>query len=252
MVPHFVVARFLTRGAVRTFPVVELPSGVVGDSTAIIAALEHAFPEPPLYPTDPAERRRALELEEWFDEHLARDVRVLALHEVAHDPERLRQLASAHVPFHFRRFPELWARLFGLSNRARYRLDRAGAVEAAREGVARAFDHLERELGGREHLVGDAFTVADLAAASHFYWLIQPPEGPHVMERIPPRLEEFMAPFESREGYRWVLRTYARHRRAGGVERSGAGGRAGAVARSGAVGPPARPLRAAPPSWSRG
>src|SRR3712207_2859225 len=63
-VPHFVVARVLTRGAVRAFPVVELPSGVIGDSTAIIAALEQLYPEPPLYPADPGERARALEVED--------------------------------------------------------------------------------------------------------------------------------------------------------------------------------------------
>ena len=66
-VPHFVVARVLTRGAVTTFPVIELPTGVVGDSSAIIAALEHAYPQHPLYPADPAERQRALEIEDWFD-----------------------------------------------------------------------------------------------------------------------------------------------------------------------------------------
>ncbi|MDQ3742181.1 MAG: hypothetical protein M3389_14670 [Actinomycetota bacterium] len=54
--------------------------------------------------------------------------------------------------------------------------------------------------------------MADLTAASHFYWLIQPPEGPHVVDRLPPPLAGFMTRFEDREGYRWVLATYARHR----------------------------------------
>jgi glutathione S-transferase len=40
----------------------------IGDSTAIIAALEERNPEPPLYPADVAQRRRALELEEFFDD----------------------------------------------------------------------------------------------------------------------------------------------------------------------------------------
>jgi glutathione S-transferase len=212
-VPHFLVARALTRGETLTFPVMELPGGTVGDSTAIIAELERRYPEPPLYPADAAERARALEMEDWFDVNLGRDIRVIALQAVAHDPPRLEQLAARHRPAPWGRFPRTWAKLFGASIRQRYGLDRPGAVERARDGVHVAFERLERELGGADYLVGDTFTVADLTAASHFYWLIQPPEGPRVVDRLPESLAEFMAPMRDREGYRWVLETYRRHRR---------------------------------------
>src|SRR5919202_4633954 len=53
-----------------TFPVLVLDGRAIGDSTDIIEALERRQPEPPLYPRDGAERRRALELEELFDEEL--------------------------------------------------------------------------------------------------------------------------------------------------------------------------------------
>jgi glutathione S-transferase len=69
-------------------------------------------------------------------------------------------------PSHFKPIPDVWARGFGASIRLRYGLDKPGAADAARDGVARAFDDLERELGGGEYLVGDTFTVADLTAAS--------------------------------------------------------------------------------------
>ena len=45
------------------------------DSTRIIAALEARHPEPALYPADSEERRRALELEDFFDEHAGHDMR---------------------------------------------------------------------------------------------------------------------------------------------------------------------------------
>lgn len=61
---HMAVALALTRGKQKTFPVLELDGARIGDSTAIIAALERRFPESPLYPEDEAQRRRALELEE--------------------------------------------------------------------------------------------------------------------------------------------------------------------------------------------
>src|SRR5438094_4691592 len=60
---HMAVALRLTRGRRYTFPVLELEGARIGDSTAIIARLEERFPEPPLYPADPDDRRRALELE---------------------------------------------------------------------------------------------------------------------------------------------------------------------------------------------
>lgn len=214
-IPHFVVARVLTRGEVTTFPVIELPqSGIVGDSTAIIAALEREFPDrPPLYPAGEADRAGALEIEDWFDENLGRDIRVLALGEVSQDPPRLRQLADRHIPAHMRPFPEAWAKLFGASIRQRYGINRPGALDDARGGVAKAFDHLERALDGNEYLVAGTFTVADLSAASHFYWLLQPPEGPRVVDRLPAPLADFMSRFEDRDGYRWVLEMYRRHRR---------------------------------------
>ena len=215
--PHFVVARLLTGGAFGTFPLLQIGDEVVGDSTTIIARLERDFPEPPLYPADPAERERALAIEDWFDVNLGRDIRIVALDAVTHDPPRLEQLAHRHIPANFRPFPRTWEKLFAATVRRRYGFARPGVVDAAREGVARAFDRLEEELGGREYLVGDAFTVADLAAASHFYWLVQPPEGPRIVERLPAPIVEFLAPHRERRAYRWVEEIYRRHRLASSV-----------------------------------
>src|SRR5690349_16835365 len=69
---HTLIALALTRRT-ATFPVLQIDGRAIGDSTRIIAALEERFPDPPLYPTDPAERRRALELEEFFDQDLGHD-----------------------------------------------------------------------------------------------------------------------------------------------------------------------------------
>src|SRR6476469_10005333 len=68
-------ALVLTRGAHRRLPVLELDGTRIGDSTAIIAALEEYRPDPALYPADPAERAHALALEDFFDEQLAPEVR---------------------------------------------------------------------------------------------------------------------------------------------------------------------------------
>ena len=46
-------------------PVLKLNGTTISDSSRIIEALERASPEPPLYPADSDERRRAIELEEY-------------------------------------------------------------------------------------------------------------------------------------------------------------------------------------------
>src|SRR4051812_5719381 len=65
---HDVVSRLV--GGRGTMPVLVVDGRAIGDSSEIIAELERRSPQPPLYPFDPAERARALELEELFDEQL--------------------------------------------------------------------------------------------------------------------------------------------------------------------------------------
>src|SRR5204863_3749459 len=80
---HRDTARGLSGGS--TFPVLVLDGEAIGDSTRIIEALEERFPEPALYPADPAERQRALELEDFFDEELGAYTRLLCLHHTLPD-----------------------------------------------------------------------------------------------------------------------------------------------------------------------
>ena len=63
-----------------TLPILFLEGRAIGDSTHIIAALEERHPEPPLYPADAAARRRALALEDYFDEQLGPALRAAIDH----------------------------------------------------------------------------------------------------------------------------------------------------------------------------
>src|SRR5262245_27885983 len=102
---HMVVALWLTRGQCKTFPVMRIGDETIGESSAIIGALEKHYPDPELYPEDPAERRRALDLERFFDENLAPQIRQLAWHEVSKEPERFVQVVGDTVPTPLRRMP---------------------------------------------------------------------------------------------------------------------------------------------------
>src|SRR5262249_44594876 len=66
LLPGLHVPRVMWMTLQKSVPVLVLDGRAIADSTRIIAAVEALRPEPPLYPAAPAERRRALELEEFF------------------------------------------------------------------------------------------------------------------------------------------------------------------------------------------
>ena len=113
-----------------------------------------ATPSPPLYPADPEQRRRALELEEFFDEELGPHIRLLAFHELRQGP---RALPGADRADRARR------RLRGLGGAAasyaraytslRFGVRDAEAADRAREKILAALDRLEARARGRRRRV---------------------------------------------------------------------------------------------------
>lgn len=208
---HIPIALLITKGRSYTLPVFEFDGLIIGDSTAIIAALEERYPDPPLYPSDPAQRARALDLEDWFDTRLGPNVRRFVFHALRGDQELFDELAASQIPpalSRYRRMAGAYGRAFtGL----RYQTTSDRHAGEALYGVNEALSRLESELGDRQYLVGDRFTVADLTAASLFYPLMLPAEGPLQLE--PPRgLAELRDSLADRRGYQWVNEMFARHR----------------------------------------
>jgi glutathione S-transferase len=213
---HIPIALALTRGAQKTFPVLQMDGRTIGDSTAIIAALEERYPEPPLYPADPEQRRRALELEDFFDEELGPHMRLLAFYELINEPAMFAELAAEAVPAPLRvakgpigAYGRTYASL-------RFGANSTTAAETARGKITAAMDRLDAELaaGAGEFLVGDEFSVADLTAASLFFPLVGPPEGP-VSEDVPtpPAMERFREGLSDRPGYVWVEEMFRNYRK---------------------------------------
>jgi glutathione S-transferase len=215
---HIPLALVLTRGRSWTLPVMNLDGRDIADSTAILTALEQRHPDPPLYPADSDERRRALELEEWFDGQLGPAVRRFALHAMAGDREQFDELASRQLPRalrRHRRFAGAYGRAY---SGARFQTVSDTRADAAGQQTLAAFERLESELGGNEYLVGGRFTAADLTAAAMFSLVVLPPEGP--LDIVPPpAIVDLRQSLADRRGYRWVLAMFARHRRREGSDR---------------------------------
>ena len=110
----------------------------LSDSTAIVHYLEAKHPEPALVPADPEARGRTI----WYDE-FADTIMV----------------AAAGAIF----FNRIVARALGAEP------DLAAADKAEKEALPPVLDYVEGQLSdGREWLVGDGLTLADLSVAAPF------------------------------------------------------------------------------------
>lgn len=108
-------------------PVLDDGGTIVHDSTAILFHLERRFPDSPLFPSDPARRAEVEVFLDWFNRVWKRPPNVIT--DELEKPEPDRAL-----------------------------VERMGAEMMA------ALDVFEALLAGRDHLMGDDFSVADCAA----------------------------------------------------------------------------------------
>jgi glutathione S-transferase len=208
--PHRKIAQRLTGSS--TFPVLVVDGEAIGDSTRIIAALERRHPDPPLYPEDPDLRRRALEIEDFFDEELGPHSRLLVIHHTLPDPDLalgafspdlsgLRQIAMRKA------FPLLRRRAitgFGIDDQS---------VERAYRQVRLAGERFWAELEPSGYLVGDRFTVADLTLAALVAPAVAPVQFPYPQPQRGHRLlEPIRAALAESRLLEWARDIYARHR----------------------------------------
>jgi glutathione S-transferase len=208
---HVKIARRLTGG--RTFPVLELDGEAIGDSTAIIAALERRRPDPPLYPADPEQRRRALELEEFFDEQLGPYERQLLLHHLLPDSALLLAVFSPDMPARRRLVARALYPLVRRRVESTFGIDTA-SVELALAKLAAAGERFAAELQPSGYLVGDGFTVADLTAAAIVSPVVAPEQFPYPQpQRGHPRTADLRDLFDACGWAEWTRDIYARHRR---------------------------------------
>ena len=166
-------------------------------------------------PENALQRRRALRLEDYFDEELGPHIRRAVYWELLPYPEVVVPLftdgASGTTKAVLRAgFPVLRVGM------KRFMNIYEEPARRSREKCIEALDTLERELGDNEYLVGDKFSIADLTAASLFYPLALPPEYPYPSpswDDLPDGARAFLGELRERHGAQWVAEMYRRHRR---------------------------------------
>jgi glutathione S-transferase len=194
-------------------PVLVLDGEVIPGSARILDALERRFPERPLLPADPVLRRRALEIQERFDREVGPAARTVLFSVLIDEPDYLCRIFAGHRSLPVRTLYRATLPLAkGRIARANAAQDPA-AIERAFEVTRQALDFVAKEVGSRGQLVGDSFSVADLACASLLAVLTQPPHPD--MQRpqpMPERIEALLARFAADPAVQWVLDQYRLHR----------------------------------------
>ena len=138
LVPFGVSAEYKKKSPLGKIPCLEHDGRALPDSSVICAYVEKVQPQPPLYPTDAWDYGRAL----WFEEYMDGGF-----------------VANAMAPIFFERIVKKL--IGGQADLARIQ----GALDKA---LPDGLDYLTGELGDNQYVVGNRFTIADIAVASPF------------------------------------------------------------------------------------
>ncbi|SFT08117.1 glutathione S-transferase [Sulfitobacter marinus] len=128
---------FMRRNPAGKVPVLQLDGVMMSESAAICEYIEETRPEPPLMPSDPAQRLEVRRLVSWFDDKFHAEVTSKLLY------ERVNKKVMGQG------FPD-----------SRNVKDGAKAIKYHIDYMAWLLDH-------RRWLAGDVMTLADFAAAAH-------------------------------------------------------------------------------------
>jgi glutathione S-transferase len=194
-----------------TLPVLDLDGERIVDSTRILEALERRYPEPALYPGDPSECRRALELEDFFDEQAGHDLRRVAFVELRKTPDFASAFLTTGRGAATRRIYRALLAAPGsmaYANR-RYELTEEGAARS-RVKLTEALDRIIHELQPSGYLVGSAFSIADLTAAALLFPLAWPAELQY--DYPDPPDSPFTRSSAAHPALEWIRGIYSRHR----------------------------------------
>jgi glutathione S-transferase len=191
-------------------PVLVDADRVVPGSADILAHLERRFPDPPLLPTEPEARERALAIAARFDDEVGPAVRLAKFHEVLSREYVMRVFCAEQTDL----ARALYRVGFPVIKRvmmASMSINAENAVRA-RDRVAEALDFVVAEAGATGHLVGDGFTIADLTCAALLMPAVEVGDLGGPASAGTDEESAWLARWAGHPGAKWVRDVYRRHR----------------------------------------
>lgn len=207
---HYVPVR--RAGAHRTVPVLVAGDELIPDSTAIVAWADARRPGCVL-PADPRERATALAIEDDLDRVLGPATRRWAYFHLLPRTD-LDALVTRGTPRWEQRALKLTRPLAVAMMRRGMTITPEG-TERSRTRIEDTFAHFDALLaGGREYLVGDQFSVADLTLAALAAPVLLPPEHPFgiPLDVFPDEARAQIERWRATRSGRHALAMYARER----------------------------------------
>lgn len=179
---------------------------VVQGSGAIISYLDERYPHDPLTPTEPRTRQEALEWESFLDERLGVPLRLYLYHRILPDRELATQFLLSGMswwvrPVYRAIFPQVRDAMTGVMRIS------PRSAERAKRMLDQALEELNSALDGKDFLVGDRFTRADLTASALLSSTRLSPQ------RLPPVLDSFYRESDGQRCFQWTADIYRQYRR---------------------------------------
>lgn len=204
---------FRLRGLPATSVPVLLDGGVsIQGSYEILDYLDRRYPQSPLTPNDDAERGECVEWERYLDREIGEHIRRYCYFHLLGRPDLVGYF------FCYGQSP-LWRVAFRLAYPAlRTKLVdaydiRAAGTERSRVALHTAMARLGAHLEGREFIVGDRLTRADITAASLLSFFALPPEHPVAWPEMGDAGRRVLEPFAADPVVGWTRELYRSWRR---------------------------------------
>jgi glutathione S-transferase len=210
--PHAAAMQKLT-GQSQT-PVLRMNDEYVHDSAWIIERLELIFRDTPrLFPADEAISERARELARHFDFVVGPAARICTFVAMLDQPDYVARMFSTGKPLAQRLLYRAALPLLKGRIRKGNGITGSEAIAEADRLVAANMESIARITFKSRYLAGDAFSVADLTAASLLAPLIDPPH-PDMKKPspMPEKLARLTEKWRAHAAGQWVLEMYDRHR----------------------------------------